>query len=325
MLTDTHWLLADIGGSNARFATSDKNCSAWGHELVLATSDFPSLTEAAKHYLAQTSQPAPAAICVAVAGPVAESSARLTNNTWQISQKQLSLDFEINEICVLNDFEAIAYALPEIGRQYSKSLGGKKFEPGLARQCFAVIGPGTGLGAAGLIKHNDKTIPLVTEAGHKGFAPENDLQTTIRERLLEKFTRISDERLVSGQGIENIYWALRENRHDDSIEQINAATIFARHLAGTDATATQSVTEFFRILGQVAGDLVLSLGAFDGIFICGGLAQRHSGLLQTSLFREGFEAKGRHRKLLENTPTLIVGHPQPGLLGTLVAAKARRQ
>ena len=309
-------LVADIGGTNARFATAVGLSGDLQRVQTRATAREATLIDAIEHYLRDTEQPRPDAICIAVAGPVVDGRARLTNNEWAICERELADGLQIANTHVLNDFESIAWALPELLRSDCRSLGGPAVELSKPAQRFAVIGPGTGLGAAGLIKTTHGRVPLTTEAGHVGFAPETSLQVMIRDRLAARFDRVSAERLVSGQGVENLYWALSPNN-----ASLSAAEVFDAHLRGSDRVADEAISEFFRILGQVAGDLALALGAFDGVFVAGGIAQRHAALIADSAFRSGFEAKGRHRALLESTPTLLISHDQPGLVGALAAAR----
>ena len=286
--------------------------------ITLPTNSFDTLERAASHYLKSTSQAIPTAVCIAVAGPVVNGNATLTNNTWQINQDALRQTFATNLAFVLNDFEAIAHALPEIGASESCTLGGPGVNSSAPRRCLGVIGPGTGLGAAGVIIERQHVTAIVSEAGHVGFAPESDVQRHILTRLASRYGRVSDERVVSGQGISNIYWALSDSDHD--LE--DAATIFERFETGTDDIAQQAVEEFFRCLGQVSGNFALALGAYDGIFIAGGIAQRHAHVLKKSAFRSGFEAKGRHSELMASIPTRLIEHPYPGLLGAKMFAAA---
>jgi glucokinase len=159
---------------------------------------------------------------------------------------------------------------------------------------------------------------LVTEAGHIGFAPENHVQREILEVLSRHYGRISNERVASGMGVENIYQALGTG---ESPQRANAAAIFERARDG-EVLANQALGIFFEILGQVAGDVVLSMGAFDGVYVAGGVAQRYPDAISASRFREGFENKGRHGDLMKLVPSQLIVHPQPGLLGA--AAVARR-
>ena len=231
----------------------------------------------------------------------------------------LCAEFGIERVRLLNDFEAIAYSVPslkegdllEIGLPEAEPLGDKDYTIG-------VLGPGTGLGCVGLARRGDQLVPLPSEASHGGFSPETQVQIDILTQLRERFDRVSSERLVSGQGVENLYWALTRIHHEKRT-QLTAAEIFGA-TAEDNPRATEAVELFYEILGQVAGDLALSLGA-DAIFIAGGIAQRYPERLANSRFRTGFEHKGRHRSLMERIPTQLITHPQPGLLGAAYCAR----
>jgi len=182
-----------------------------------------------------------------------------------------------------------------------------------------VIGPGTGLGAVGLRKYGNVLLPIAGEAGHGGFAPETQVQMDILRALRQRFDRVSSERLVSGPGVENIYWALMRI-HGEKRAHLSAAEIFTAALENTDPLASEAVQMFFEVFGQVAGDLALTLGAEDGILVAGGISKRYPDLLKNSGFRAGFENKGRYRSLMERIPTQLILHDQPGLLGAAYCA-----
>ncbi|MGD9020427.1 MAG: glucokinase, partial [Lysobacterales bacterium] len=184
----------------------------------------------------------------------------------------------------------------------------------------AVMGPGTGLGIGGLLGRKGRVYPVVGEGGHVGFAPETPAQHKVLKQLRRDFERVSNERLLCGPGLENIYRAMRRIAGKGETN-VSAAEIFSRVLANDDAIASDAVQLFFEGLGQVAGDLVLTLGAYDGVFLAGGILKRYPDLLKASDFRAGFEAKGRHRGIMEKVPLSLVLHPQPGLMGAALCAR----
>jgi glucokinase len=317
-MTSEVFLIGDIGGTNARFALVNAGASTYHDELVLQSAEFETPELAIGEYLARVSCPEPVVICLAAAGPLVNGGVDFTNNNWHLREFQLQERFDPRKVRLLNDFEAVAYSLPgldassceRIGLHTGNSLKTDKFTVG-------VIGPGTGLGAAGLVRRNGFTFPLITEAGHVGFAPENSLQKAVWEVLRHRFGRVSDERLVSGAGLENIFSALSEI-HDAPSLSWRASEIFAQ--VGQHNMATEAVNLFFEVLGQVAGNFALVHGAYDGIYIAGGIVQRYPELLANSAFRVSFENKGRHRYLMERIPTLLITHPHPGLLGAALMA-----
>jgi len=318
--TDTCLLIGDIGGTNARFALAHTENPGFSEAHTLQCDDFESADAAIRHYLDFVGSESPRVICLAAAGPIIDGRVRFTNNHWEIEAHELAAEFSLDDVQLLNDFEAIAYSVPFLTANDCMPVGLP--EPGpldAERYMVGVIGPGTGLGAVGLRKHGDMLLPIAGEAGHGGFAPETQVQIDILRTLRERFDRVSSERLVSGPGIENIYWALMRI-HGEKRAHLSAAEIFTAATENTDPLAAEAVQMFFEVFGQVAGDLALTLGAEDGIFIAGGISKRYPDLLKNSGFRSGFENKGRHRSLMERIPTQLILHDQPGLLGAAYCA-----
>ncbi|MDP6734253.1 MAG: glucokinase [Gammaproteobacteria bacterium] len=319
-MAEPYLLIGDIGGTNARFALANTATPGFSDELTLQCADFASADLAIKHYLKQINAPTPDIICLAAAGPIVDRQVRLTNNNWTLAAGELSREFGIPAVRLLNDFEAIAYSIPFLRDDDCFCIGLPNPAP-LDEEHYmvAILGPGTGLGAVGLRKYADSLIPITGEASHGGFAPETQVQLDILTVMRERYGRVSSERLVSGSGLENIYWALTR-LHNEQHTPLSAAEIFAMANDNSDSLASECVQLFFEMLGQIAGDIALTLGAENGIFIAGGIAQRYPKLLANSGFRAGFENKGRHRSLMERIPTQIIMHPQPGLLGTSYCA-----
>lgn len=319
-MTETCLLVGDIGGTNARFAIADPDQPGYTGEQTLACAEFATADDAIREYLRGVDVPPPTAICLAAAGPIVAETVRFTNNHWTINADELRQAFDTPAVRLLNDFEAIAYSIPflddadclTVGLPEAESFADRDFTVG-------VIGPGTGLGAVGLLRREGSLIPVVGESGHVGFAPETQVQLDILAMLRERYDRVSAERLVSGPGIENIYWALAR-LHGEKRTAPGAAEIFARGSDNSDPRAAEAVHLFFETLGQVAGNLALTLGAADGVYIAGGIARRYPDTLVNSRFRTGFEAKGRHRSLMEAIPTRLVTYEQPGLLGASYCA-----
>jgi glucokinase len=240
---------------------------------------------------------------------------RFTNNHWSISVAELREEFDTRLVGLCNDFEAIAYSIPglqasdcmPIGLPDAGELPDDDFTVG-------VIGPGTGLGAAGLCSRSGSIFSIVGEGGHVGFAPETRVQMDVLAALRERFDRVSDERLVSGPGLENIYWALSQ-LHGEKSAALTAAEICSRAAEDGGSRAGEALQLFFEVLGQVAGNLALTLGATSGIYIAGGIARRYPDLLASSRFRSAFEAKGRRRSLMDRIPTQLILDAEPGLMG----------
>jgi glucokinase len=321
-LTDTFYLAADIGGTNARFALVRPGQSGYSNEKTLSCIDYVSPEAAIRSYLDSVGAGMPELVCFAVAGPIDDGTVEFTNSSWRIEEKRLVRSFNLSSAKLINDFAAIALAIPIINEDELDRIGNNLQKPaGRDDFCFGVIGPGTGLGAAGLLGANGFCKPILTEAGHAGFAPMTSLQAGLHGVLSSRFGRVSNERLISGPGLENIYSALGELNRIQCLS-ITAGDIFEAAIQQTDDLAVQSVDLFFEVFGQVAGDFALSIGAFDGLYLTGGVIQRYGEMLRKSRFRQAFEDKGRLNSQLRKTPSKLILHPQPGLLGASEMARA---
>ena len=313
-------LIADIGGTNARFALANTSAPGFSQEQTLQCADFPSVEAAIAHYLDQVGATAPTVICLAAAGPVVDRHIRVTNNHWVLTVDDLSAAFSTDAVRLMNDFEAIAWSIPALSKDDCLPVGLPDAKPlPDGDYSVAIVGPGTGLGAVGLRRYDDSLIPIAGEASHGGFAPETRVQLDVFVALREQFDRVSSERLVSGSGLENIYWALGQI-HGQKLPKLSAAEIFAA-AEKSDDHAAEAVALFFEVLGQFAGNFALALGANDGVYIAGGIVRRYPDLFVNSRFRSGFESKGRHRVIMEAIPTQLIMHPQPGLLGASYVAQ----
>ena len=313
-------LIGDIGGTNARFALADPLVPGFSMQKTYACAKFETADLAIRTYLNDVGSHSPSVICLAAAGPVVENTIRLTNNNWIIDADALGQDFTGTSVKLLNDFEAIAYSIPFLAPGDSLSLGlPEASSVDEQRYRFGIVGPGTGLGYAALYKREGVLVPITGEGGHQGFAPESQLQQDVLTALRERYDRVSYERLVSGPGMENIYWALIRI-HGEKQTQLSAAEIFSRAENDGDPRAEEAVQLFFELLGQVAGNIAISMSTFDGVYVAGGIAKRYPHILSNSRFRNGFENKGRHRSLMERIPTRLITHDDPGLLGASYCA-----
>jgi len=316
-MADKTLLIGDIGGTNARFAMVDPEHFGFSDAMTLQCDDHASADDAIRHYIGELSAEAPDVICLAVAGPVVGSTVQVTNNHWALDAESIATDFATESVKLLNDFEAVAYSIPHLRAEDTVVIGLPDQKPTLEDDFnIAILGPGTGLGTAGLIRRGQAVIPIVAEGGHVGFAPNSRLQVEILNSLRSEFDRVSVEHLLSGPGIENIYRALALI-HGEQRDPLSAEEIFA---SDDDSRAAETTQVFFEILGQVAGDLALVLGAADGVYIAGGITKRYPELLQASGFRNAFVDKDDYRSLMERIPTLLITHDEPGLLGAAYCA-----
>jgi glucokinase len=319
-------LLADIGGTNARFALADRRQPA---PLLIDSvrqyevADFPSLADAARHYLdAMTAWRGRVDRAVfAIAGRVDGDEARITNHPWVISRSATQAALGLASLQLVNDFAAQAMAVGLLTAADLAPIGGVPWSPSAsAAKTYAVLGPGTGLGVSALLVRDGRHMALETEGGHVSFAPGTAEEAAILERLSRRFGRVSNERLVSGGGLVNIHRALAEIAGDPTAE-LRPQDITAGASTG-DLRCQRAIAVFCAVFGAMAGDLVLTLGAWDGVFLTGGLVPKLLPELQASAFRERFEAKGRFAAALARVPTVAVLHPHAGLLGAAAFAMA---
>jgi glucokinase len=322
---DSLALVADIGGTNARFALADLrgDLPLLHEQRTLPNAGFASLQHATETYLAMVgARPAHAAI--AVASPVTGDAIRLTNRAWSFSQAELRDALGLRQLTVINDFAAIAWAMPAIGAGDRETLHGDP--AAVLAGPVSVLGPGTGLGVALLIGNDASGWQVVaTEGGHVTFAPIGDEERLLARWLDARHGRTSNERLLCGAGIAQIDAALSAGTDAPSVDARGAplrdpAAIVAAALDGHDAVARRTLARFCAVLGSVAGDCALLHGART-VMIAGGIVPRFIPFLRASAFRERFLAKGRFAALLENVAVHVITHPMPGLLGAAVALR----
>lgn len=325
-------LIGDIGGTNARFALTDPAAAvpALLQPLALPNAQFASLQHAAEHYLQQVGA-TPTRAAIAVASPVGSDEIRLTNRAWSFSRSELERALHLESLRLINDFGAIAHAVPAIGPEARITLHGAPDAP--LRGPVTVIGPGTGLGVALLTGSQEDGWRVVeTEGGHVSFAPLDDEERGIARWVTARFGRCSTERLLSGQGLSHIDAALRgvdglpPDGHPPDLRELNARepkAIVDAALEGHDRDARRTLARFCAVLGSVAGDAVLLHGART-VMIAGGIVPRFVPFLRSSEFRERFLAKGRFAAYLESVTIHVVIHPQPGLLGAAMALRSQR-
>ena len=326
--TGQHVLLADIGGTNARFALADTTARMplrLDSVMEYTVAEFPSLGDAARHYLAEGAawahgEPVRSGV-FAVAGRVEGEHARITNHPWVISASRIREVTGLSALRLVNDFAAQSMAIPALRDSDVVALGGVAWVPddAPADRIYAVIGPGTGLGVGILVVRDGQSWALETEGGHVSFPPGTPEEIAILERLSAQFGRVSNERLVSGPGLVNLHRALSELAGIDP-GPVQPADITAGAEAG-DPRCMRAIDVFCAVFGAIAGDLVLTTGAWDGVFLTGGVVPRMLHALQHSGFRQRFEHKGRFAPNMARVPSVAVLHPHAGLLGCAVIAR----
>lgn len=319
-------LVADIGGTNARFALADINGDRprLHDEAKLSADGFASLQQAARHYLSQIRDRAPIArAAIAVACPATGEEIRLTNRSWSFNRGELQAELGLDDLLIINDFGAAARAIPAL-RDDEKTVihHGRHDGP---RAPISVLGPGTGMGVALITSFERQAWHVIeTEGGHVSFAPQGSEERMLHEWLYARHGRVSVERVLSGNGLARIHAALADappSKRETPREALLApAEIVRRALAGDDVVARRALARFCAILGSFAGDCALIHGART-VAIAGGMAPRFASFLRASAFVERFLDKGRFAAWLEAVRVVLVTHPEPGLLGAALALK----
>ena len=309
-------LIADIGGTNIRLAITDSNNNISEIETYQCQ-QFPHLSNVIHQYLSDKNLLNSCVnACLAIACPVDTDSISMTNLPWKFSQKQLKEELGLNSLTFINDYTAIAMAIPLLTDTQKVKIGQGEAE---AKQPIAVCGPGTGLGVANLVNINNHWHCIGGEGGHTDFAPIDELDVKIFQELMKTKKRISYEQLISGYGLEQIYQALvvinNQEPKNTELTKLTAKDISTQALAGTCPTSEQALSQFCKILGSFAGNLALTTGSSGGVYIAGGIVPRFIDYVKGSDFRARFETKGRMSHLNKETPTYIITESQPGLLG----------
>jgi len=312
-----HAIVADIGGTNARFSRVDLETLALDHVVVYPCADFATLALALNYYRTEQQLTDIAHVAVAIACPVNGDLVKMTNFFWQFSISETKAELGLAEFIVLNDFTAVAMCLPALTASEKVKFGAGASD---ASKPMAVLGAGTGLGVGHLIPTTHGYIPLPGEGGHVDWTAQNEQEWFIQRYLAAHFGHVSPERLLSGPGIESLYLAIAAYR-GVTTEPKTAAEISQHALAKTDELCSAVIAQFFASLGGLAGDLALTLSTFGGVYVGGGIVPKLLPLLEDSEFRSRFEAKGRFTDFNRQIATYVVTAEQPGLLGCAVYLK----
>ena len=311
-------VLADVGGTNVRFAVLKDG--ALGPVAHLTVAEYERFTDALAAFMVH--QPGRSAICNAifgVAGVVEDGRCVLTNNPWVVDAQELRTRFRFTEVYVVNDFEVLAWSLPHFTSNDVRKLGGFEVK---SNAPMLVLGPGTGLGAAVYVPREQGGFALHTEAGHSTMPSGSKREDAIIEMLRHRFEHVSVERILSGHGLENLYHTIAAL---DSLRvpERSAAEITKAGLAGHCAASRSAIETFCAMLGEVAGNLALGIGAQGGVFITGGITTHLREYLPRSQFRSRFEAKGRMSRYVAAIPVYLILHEDPAFIGLQSLAKQR--
>jgi glucokinase len=310
-------LIGDVGGTNCRLALA--NLSGAGTPAISEVRSYrcdayPSFEAAAVVYLRETGAAVADAV-IAVAGPVAAGSVSMTNCAWKISESAVAEKLGLARCRLINDFEALAHALPALTAADVLPLGGAAAP--VVGGNLAVMGAGTGFGTAALVRNAGHEAVLVAEGGHMALAPGGALEVEIWQRLAVRFGYVQVEHVVSGPGLVNLHRAICEI--EDKAPAFETPDAITEAAVAGDRRALAVVDVFVRLFGQVAGDLALAFGARGGVFLAGGVSQRLISARNAAAFRGGFEAKGDFSPYVVAIPTALITHAQPGLLGAACA------
>jgi glucokinase len=310
---------ADIGGTHARFALAQINggqVCGLSEPVTFKTADHASFQTAWQEFGRRLGEPLPNELAISFAGPVGGELLKLTNNAWVMRPGLMVENLGVVRSTIVNDFGAVAHAVAALdGSGFAHLCGPEKPLP--SNGVVTILGPGTGLGVASLLRRGNRSEIIETEGGHIDFAPLDVLEDRILVKLRQSFGRVSVERLISGRGLLNFYEAVA------AIEKRTAAIrdekkLWAAALEGRDSLAGAALDRFCLTLGAVAGDLALAQGA-SAVVIGGGLGLRLASHLPRSGFRDRFIAKGRFEARLNEIPVKLITYPQPGLLGAAAA------
>lgn len=296
------WLIADIGGTSSRCALFDVSERRQRELQVFRNDDYPSLEGLLAGYLsAFDTRPAAGAICIAA--PVSGDDVRMTNRDWRFNRRELAHELGLEPLHVINDFHAVAYALPDVRQRDLAEIGRSSEYRGGTR---AALGPGTGLGVGAWVDEGNGGAAMFGEGGHVTLSGRDAEEDRIIARLRNRYGHCSAERVLSGPGIV----ALHNAMHGDEMKTSREIT------SGTvDPKCRATMEQFFRFLASVAGDLAMTTGASGGVYIAGGIVPDHVEQIRASTFRERFEDKNRYRAYMQAIPTYVITDPTPGLTG----------
>lgn len=312
-------LVADIGGTNVRFALIAHSKAAPSALRSLRCADFAGPAEAVRAWHADTGAALPAVAAFGVATPITGDAVTLTNHPWRFSVAALRAALGLQRLRVLNDLTALALALPGLPAEACERIGGGEAQPGAA---IGLLGAGTGLGISGLIPAPGGPVPLEGEGGHVSLAVSTTREAQVVGWLAARQGHVSAERVLSGPGLVALYAALSA-LDGVAAETLSAEAVSARGRDGRCPQCVEALSMFCALLGSVAGDLALTLGARGGIYIGGGIVPQLGNFFAESPFRARFEAKGRFQPYLSRIPTAVVRSPHAALCGASTALDAR--
>jgi len=310
-------LLGDIGGTNARFALMDGE-GRIDHIRILAVARYPGIAEAIEAYLAdigravaQGSPARPKDAALDIAGPVAGDEVALTNHPWSFSRMGLRERLGVERLMVVNDFAAVAAAAPHLPTDDLARVGPAVKAPSGGAP-IGVIGAGSGLGVGAVLPVGGLWTALPGEGGHVSLPASSERESAVLDAMRRRFGHVSAERALSGPGLVNLYLTLAALDGAAPVD-LKPAEVTAR--ASSDRHCAEAVSMFAEMLGTVAGDLALTIGARGGVQIAGGIVPRLGAAFPGAAFRRRFEEKGRLGPYVAAIPTFVIRHPFPAFVG----------
>ena len=305
------WLVGDVGATNARFGLVSRRGELL-HTRTMPVENHPAIEDAIAAYLGERGAlPMPRQGAIAIASAITGDRIAMTNHPWSFSIAALQARLGFERLEVINDFTAVALALPHLAAADRLPVGGGTPVSGAP---LGVLGPGSGLGVSGLLPCGSGWAALTGEGGHATMAPATDRESAAIDRMRRHFDHISAERVLSGPGLVNLYNTLAGLDGVPS-RGYTAAQITDPALGAADPLCAEATNMFCAMLGTIAGNLALTLGARGGVYIAGGIVPRLGARFADSLFRERFEAKGRFRDYLAAIPTYVITNQLPAFVG----------
>jgi len=316
MLAKAPYIVADIGGTNARFGlvtNSDPQAAKLliEHQQKYPSNQFENIEQATQHYIDSLNGQKLSGACLAVAGPITGDNVRLTNLNWAFSINDVKRTLGLQKLKVLNDFAAYAFATPHVKAKHLLSLNEGQSISGCP---IAIVGPGTGFGVAALVPQSNRWNVLPTEGGHITLAAKTPLQSSVIKALSHEFSHISVERVLSGPGLRNLHKAMAKVEGIEALP-LRSSEISSNALNDPDSLEFRTLRLFCAWLGQVCGDLALTLGARGGIYLGGGVLLKFTEFLLESEFMNCFFAKGQMQEYLHQMPVKLVTEGNSALLG----------
>lgn len=306
-----HKVIADIGGTNARFALLNSD-GVIQDQLVLKGANYPDFVSAFRDYIEMTASTHITEAAVAIANPIDGDAIKMTNHNWDFSIEEARQSLGLDTLVFKNDFEALAMSLPFLDTGDVYKVCGGEAKQGCA---IGVLGPGTGLGVSGLVYADGQWVPLSSEGGHASLSPSSDREIDILKVALRHYEHVSAERFVSGPGLKLIYQFICELDGVEPIASISAHEISEHALAETNSQCVEALEVFCAQLGVIAGNLALTLGAKGGIYIGGGIVPKLGDYFSRSPFKQRFVAKGRFSQYLADIPVYVIQAKYPALVG----------